>query len=544
MAAVRRHVGHDRPLSLDEAIHVAQGLSRRDFLKLGGIAASGLMLAGCDLASGDDPSPTGQAVASGSGADTPRVVIVGAGLAGMTAAYRLHQAGLPTQVFEARDRVGGRCWSARDFAGGQVGEHGGEFVDTRHVHLRVLADELGLELDDLWAPWDADTISLNYVDGALVSPGRLFHEMAPAVDEIVRLARQGPIFAGEAPAAIRALDEQTEAEWYAEHVGATDTALYRMWSQRQSGWYGLDPDALSAVNLIDFYAIDYPGGDERYTIRGGNDQVPGRILDALPEGTVTLEAPLEAMIARDDATTELRFAGQEPVIADRVILTLPFTTLRDVDLTDAGLPNDRMRAIEDLGMGTNAKVLMQFDRPFFTGFGGWGGSLNRGDDPILGTWESGATDTNEPELGLLTVYTGGAVGAGYGADEPHAPASAEVVDVTLAAIEDAEPSVREAFTGTAWLDSWVQDPWIHGSYTAFLPGQTTAWWGTLGRPIGTVHFAGEHTSVYSQGFLNGGVESGDRAAGEVIAALGRDVPPGLARTRRMQRRYEPVFPWA
>ena len=542
MAAVRRHVGHDRPLSLDEAIHVTQGLSRRDFLRMGGIAVGGLLLAGCDLASGDDPSPSGQAVASG--ADAPRVVIVGAGLAGMATAYRLHQAGLPTQVFEARDRVGGRCWSARDFAGGQVGEHGGEFVDTRHVHLRVLADELGLKLDDLYAPWDADTTWLNYVDGGLVKPGELFNEMARAVDEIMKLSRQGSTFAGEAPAAIRALDEQTEAEWYAEHVGATDTAVYRLWNQRQAGWYGLDPEVLSAVNLIDFYAVDYPGGDERYTIHGGNDQVPGRILDELPDGTVTFEAPLEAMIARDDGTTELRFGGQAPVIADRVVLTLPFTTLRDVDLTGAGLPADRLRAIDELGMGTNAKVLMQFDRPFFTGFGDWSGGLNRGDDPILGTWESGATDTKAPDLGLLTVYTGGAVGAGYAADEPHAPAPDAVIDDTLEAIDQVVPGLRASFTGTAWLDSWVQDPWIHGSYTAFLPGQTTTWWGTLGRPVGTVHFAGEHTSVYSQGFLNGGVESGDRAAGEVIAALGLDVPPGLARSRRMQRRYEPVFPWA
>ena len=82
-----------------------------------------------------------------------RVVVVGAGLAGTTAAYRLAQQGISVQLFEARDRVGGRCWTARSFADGQMAEHGGEFIDTRHVHLRGLAKELGLPLDDLWEGW-------------------------------------------------------------------------------------------------------------------------------------------------------------------------------------------------------------------------------------------------------------------------------------------------------------------------------------------------------------------------------------------------------
>jgi monoamine oxidase len=83
------------------------------------------------------------------------------------------------------------------------------------------------------------------------------------------------------------------------------------------------------------------------------------------------------------------------------------------------------------------------------------------------------------------------------------------------------PGVRASFDGTAWLDSWVDDPWTKGSYAAFLPGQWTNYWGYLGMPAGNVHFAGEHTSTYSQGYLNGGVETGLRAAREVLHAIGR-----------------------
>ena len=131
----------------------------------------------------------------------------------------------------------------------------------------------------------------------------------------------------------------TAAEWYAGCCrGPHRRGLYRLWTQRLAGWYGLDPEQLGAGNLIDFYATDYPGGDERYTVRGGNDQVPARILEELPEGTVTLEAPLESVRAMGDGASSCGSrAWPRPSIADRVILTVPFTTLRQVDLDDVGV---------------------------------------------------------------------------------------------------------------------------------------------------------------------------------------------------------------
>ncbi len=541
-ARVRRHVGPGRAISFDEAVHVAHRLSRREFMRLGGIAGAGALLAACERGEPTDPTVGASRPGSGPDDDQPRVVIVGAGLAGMAAAYRLHQAGVHASVYEARDRVGGRCWSARDFEGGQVAEHGGEFVDTRHVHMRVLVEELHLELDDLWAAWVPGSTWLSFVDGEIVKARQEFELMAPAVDEIVALAAAGPLEAGAAPPEVVAFDEMTAAEWYSSEVGPASTGLYRLWIQRLAAWYGLGPDRLGAGNLIDFYAIDYPGGDERYTVRGGNDQVPALILEELPEATVTFDAPLEAVRASGD-TVELRFAGiGSPVVADRVILALPFTTLREVDLADAGLSDSMRAAVDELGMGTNAKVLLQFDRPFYTGFGDWSGGLNRGDEPILGTWESGGTD-GASDLGLLTVFSGGHVGAGYDVAEAHAPARERVIDATLAAIEQVVPGVTGAFNGRAWLDSWVHDPWVGGSYAAFLPGQLTSYWGATSQPQGLVHLAGEQTSTYSQGFLNGGVESGSRAAAEVLDAVGRPLPPGLARSFRLAKRFQPVVPW-
>ncbi|WP_408641693.1 FAD-dependent oxidoreductase [Solicola gregarius] len=79
--------------------------------------------------------------------------------------------------------------------------------------------------------------------------------------------------------------------------------------------------------------------------------------------------------------------------------------------------------------------------------------------------------------------------------------------------------MADAYNGRSWLDSWVDDPWVRGSYAAFLPGQYTRYWGYLGKAECGVHFAGEHTSTHSQGYLNGGVESGERAAREVLTAI-------------------------
>lgn len=120
---------------------------------------------------------------------------------------------------------------------------------------------------------------------------------------------------------------------------------------------------------------------------------------------------------------------------------------------------------------------------------------------------------------MLTIYNGGNEGANYPTDVAHAPASPAIVGV-LANLERGVPGVSNSSNGLAFLDSWADDPWVCGSYARFAPGQYTDFWGALGPREGPVDFAGEHTSTFSQGYLSGGVESGERAAREVMNALG------------------------
>jgi len=155
----RARIVHDQDISLDEAmarVELGGAISRRQMLRMTGAFGAAVALAACTpLSRTASPGEAyaGELSSTKPGESQPRVAVVGAGLAGVTAAYRLSQVGIPVQLYEARDRIGGRCWTARGFADGQTAEHGGEFIDTRHVHIRGLAEELGLPLDDLWKGW-------------------------------------------------------------------------------------------------------------------------------------------------------------------------------------------------------------------------------------------------------------------------------------------------------------------------------------------------------------------------------------------------------
>lgn len=518
------------PLSREEATersHAASRIvTRRDVLKLGGAAAAGVGLATAPLA--------GRALAAGS----PEVVVVGAGLGGLTAAYRLAQAGVRVRLYEAQDRVGGRCWTARGFADGQHAEHGGEFIDTRHVHLRQLVRELGLELEDLWAGWEGGT-SPNFFDDEILRRPDLEEALDPITTAVTRAARRiGVIQQGRPPSdrayshgtathAAIALDQLSMADWLeAEFPGALDSQVGGWLNAVMQSWYGLGLQRLSALSLIDFFVIPYPGGDERYHVLGGNDLVVRRLRHRLGP-IVRLDRPLEAIVRRSNGSLDLTFGGRHlPVRADLVVLALPFTALREVDLSRARLRDGTVRGINHLGMGTNAKVLLQYtsrfhemttvnDAPF--------SSVLLRDHPTLGTWES--STNQDGDSGLLTVYSGGRTGATLWASAvPHGPGTEPLVGDTVDQIDEVVPGSADRFNGHAWVDWWTGDPWVRGSYAAFLPGQVTRFWHNVGPADGSVHFAGEHTSNYSQGFLNGGVESGNRAAIEIMRRLGLPVP--------------------
>jgi monoamine oxidase len=504
-------------------------LSRRELLVAGGGLGAATVLAGAGRAS---------ASAGWKPRNEPRVVVVGAGLAGIAAAYQLHRVGVGSTVYEARDRLGGRCWTARGFADGQTAEHGGEFIDTRHVHLRQLARELGLELDDLFAA-RIGPYSPNWVRGHNLTQHEINVGMRPVQAAVTREARRVGVlrehgrvvtaaysYPTATPRAV-IVDQLSMAEWLETHVpGVLGSRLGEWLDQTMSGWYGLNMDRLSALNWIDYLIVPYPGADERWHVHGGNDHVIHRAAATLPAGSIHSGTPLRAIRRRAGGSYALDFDGvRRPIIADFVILTLPFSTLREVDMEGARFSAHKLAAIRQLAMGSDAKVIVQYNtRPRTLDH--WS-SLMTSSDPDFETWESSARQPGQ--AGLITVYAGGRTGESWRGPAPHTQATPKLRDSVLDTIDQAEPGSRKHFNGHSWADLWPRDPWTRGSYAAFAPGQLTRFWSRLGKPEGNVHFAGEATSTYSQGYLNGGVESGDRTALEIMRKLGIPLPRHLTK---------------
>jgi monoamine oxidase len=488
------------------------GISRREFLRRS--AAVGAGVAG-GLAFGWN----GAGAAS---AQEANVVIVGAGLAGLSCAYRLMRHGIASTVYESRDRVGGRCWTIRVFDNEQTAEHGGQYIDSRHRQIRSLARELDVPLVDTFAQsFPAGEGDYFWFDGAFHTRNEIFADFSLVLERLKRDYQEaGRYFYDQAQPDAIAFDHMTVDEWLDENVpGGLTSLLAQAIERSNTGFWGLDGDQLSAINLFEFYLAPYPGADERYRVDGGNDVIPTRLAEELPEETVRFEQPLEAAWTRSDDTIGLRFAGEaSDVVADVAVFALPFTVLRDVDTSGLQLSERRRRAIDTLAMGTNAKLQFQMKRSLVDV--DWTGAF-RSDDPEFGTWDStyGQSDPH-PETPVITIYTGGRSGAGYPTDVPHGMAPPAIIGAALDALARGVVDIREAFNGIAYLDSWVDDPWVHGSYAGFAPGQYTDFWGFLDEPEGKTLFAGEHTSTHSQGYLNGGVESGERAARQVFNVLG------------------------
>ncbi len=467
--------------------------------------------------------------------DEPRIAIVGAGLAGLTCAYRLQQAGVAATVYEARDRVGGRCWSAPGIAQPQVAEHGGELIDRSHDHLISLVRELGLELEDRAVAGAALGSR-----GRVVFDGREIAREDTTIGEMVlRLGvdaeRIGEMTFDRAGPDARAFDELSVIDWLDANLdGGSRSPLARTVATGVSLNCGLPPEQLSAFVLISLFFVEFeeevdpqqPEGHEPTMfdivdtitqgmhVRGGNDLVPQALADALPEGAVTLGTALEMLRRDSTGSYRLRFADtSKEVTADHVVLALPFSTLRDVDLDDADLSAHKRACIQDLPMGQNTKLLLGFDQPLTTLAPGTGSITF--DPPPSVIWDSSLAQ--EGPTGIATVYTAGKL---FDADSAHGEASPAALDRALSLLGSVAPGSRDAFTGHAWLDSWPDDRWSQGSYATWGPGDATRYWGSVGLAEGGVHFAGEHTSMISQGYMDGAVESGEHAATEVIRALG------------------------
>lgn len=461
--------------------------------------------------------------------DNCPVAIIGAGVAGLTAAYRLALAGVPSRTFESNHtKIGGRCWSAREFGNGELGEHGGERIDTRHREIIELAVELGLELEDHGAPADTANVVVRSrgrtqsMDEHLA--GRAHLKAILETD----LRRRG-ISYGSLPAftlsdAERELDLLSVRQWVMQTVpGGARSAAGSALLDSFAELHGLEPQHLSAYLLVEDYDslfAHYLGdveetdtsrlADERWKILGGNDMLVTALTARLPDGSVEMGRHLSSVV-RGASTYRLGFADGSSAVAEHVILALPFSTLKYVDVRRAGFRPDKIAAISEVSYGVCAKLLVQLDRPV-TDLGNWSGTYIS-DRPRFQTFCSNRTT----DASIVTVYLGAGDAANFEIDCAHGPAPTDAVDAILEAMERDVHGIQDAYAGVSWLDAWGDDGHVGGAYATLRPGHAARHRHVAGRPERNVSFAGEHTSILHRGFLNGAVESGMRAAEEVLS---------------------------
>jgi monoamine oxidase len=403
---------------------------------------------------------------------------------------------------------------------GQVVERGGEFIDNLHKTMLGYAKEFRLTVEDVGK---ADGDVFYYFDGAPVPESKVveeFRAFVPAMREDLRRVSSTPTADNHTPDDVRL--DLTSLREYLETRGAGRIIRHAI-EQAYIAEYGRSLDEQSCLNFLLFIHADRrskftPFGvfsDERYHIIEGNEAI-ARGLAARVSGQILYGKGLASARKLASGRIRLTFTDGGTADHDAVVLTVPFSVLRKVDLTGLALPAWKSEAIHRLGYGDNAKLMLGFDSPYWRDLG-CNGSSYANLPNTEATWEtnpSGATAKNA----VLTDYSGGR----RGRDLNQIPLS-KSVPMIVSDLERVLPGAtrhvkRNGSQYLAHLEHWPSNPLTLGSYTCYLPGQFTGIGGNEGKPVGNVFFAGEHADSFFewQGFMEGALRSGVQAAKDIL----------------------------
>ncbi|HEY2433376.1 MAG TPA: NAD(P)/FAD-dependent oxidoreductase [Vicinamibacterales bacterium] len=431
------------------------------------------------------------------------VIVAGAGLAGLSAARALETRGAAVTVIEARGRVGGRVWTLRDsFAGRQHAEGGADLIEGDQEHVLALAKALGLQpariLRGGFGFYGPDARGARRVSGGPSAMARIGTHLGRLLRDFTLSERRW-----DSPVAA-AIGRRSVKQWLDE-IGAP--ASLKAGVRGLRGFFLAEPEDLSMLPLVEQFAESGPPGQSMiFRIAGGNDRLATGIVRRL-RGAVLLNSIVRRIAQHQDrvtATIESLGKPQTEITADYLVCAVPASTARAI-VFEPSLPEPQQDAILHLRYGCATRLLLQFDRRFWR---------RRGRPNAFGTdLETGAVwDGNEQQRGprgILSFLAGGG-------------ASRALQDILHSEGE------RGVIQRLGWLGrpsrllasqtvAWDHDPWAHGGYAYFDPQFNPLWRAWLARATGRLVFAGEHTSIKYQGYMNGAIETGLRAAAEIAA---------------------------
>ncbi len=502
----------------------SSALTRRSLLRLSAAAAGAVALAPMTDWSAYAKKPERH--------KTPRpktVAIVGGGVAGLTAAYRLYKAGAAPVVFEASNRWGGRMYTQYDFYQGMFCELGGEFVDTDHEDLQQLGKELGVEMQNLTTEGGDD---LYFFKG-------VFHEPKDMLDPKKKSGAFVPIARQIAKDAGKLTDKHDNWTSYAEKLDQTSLRDYlEQFRGKTDDWaidlldvaynieYGLETKDQSSLNMVDFITTDlskpfsiFGESDEIYRIKGGSSALIKALVDTLQNKIDMKQGFALTGLDQKDGQIVMNFdapGGAQQVSYDAVILALPFTKLRQVNgIDNLGLSADKLKCIRELGYGINAKIMngttSRVWRSPDSGLPAPSNGTFYSDLGFQNLWETSRAQPGE--AGIITNF----LGAKPGLTDAKSALDAFRADLPKMSQKMADSLDPNAVT--SWF--WAVYPYTLGSYASAKVGQYTTLLEVAAEPAlnGCLQFAGEHTSSEFLGFMNGGVQSGNRAAADLIKIM-------------------------
>jgi monoamine oxidase len=463
------------------------------------------------------------------------VAIVGAGLAGLVAARRIAAAGRQPLVLEARDRVGGRLLN-EEIGGGKVVEVGGQWIGPTQERITMLADELGVatfpthdegrhliemsgRLASYAGPITAASVGLVRDLSRAISPLALA-DFEQARGRLDRMARSVPL---EQPwLAPKALDwdGQTFATWIGRN---TKTAAARsLFELATEAVWAAEPSDVSLLHVL-FYThsgggfntlLGTDGGAQQDRFHGGSQRIALLMAEQLGGGRLRLGAPVRR-IEHGERGVVLHADGVEgepggvAVSARRAIVAVP-PTLAGRIAYDPPLPARRDQLTQRMPQGTVIKTMAIYERPFWREQGLSGQAASDG-GPARVVFDNSPPDGSP---GVLLGFLEGRLARQWGARD--AAQRREAILAGHARLFGPEAARPERFIERVW----AEEEWTRGCYGCLM---TTGGWTEYGRalrePIGPIHWAGAETATVWNGYMDGAVQSGERAAAEALAAI-------------------------